>query len=583
MNRHRAYWPLDDSPVTDGDGVWVGVNARLDAAQLGDGEVAHAVNARFDEGRAATRKGIRIMPWGAPVQAGDGPSVIRSYGEMRLAETYQDPYGGAEWLLLVTADGAFRCNPGSRGLPLPIVTGESAAGATDLIQTYNGMVMLRGAEESPLYLPSLAEGWKALPTADSGKEQIPRATAGIYFQNRLCVVDARLDPEHVDTVWVSDVGGVGSVLQGPTVYQSFRINQGSSDRLVALAKFNETTLVCAKSRSIYVVSDIYGDNSSLSQNAKLQEVTRQYGCQSPKSWVQVGADLWFMAYRRGVCSLRLTETNALQGVDIPVSRDIQPIIDRINWEAAGAVVAAAHENRVYFAVPLDSSQTNNAVLVFSTLTQRWAGYDMSDATRVSDFVKFSYGGAVRLGFASIDGYLTLYEDGYSDHVGDGDGGVSYEPIATTIRTRGYTGRMAGLKRFRRVVARVQTWNPTYTVALMTDGAFEGTTRATVTKDRTRYVRPHDASPWDDTNANGDWETPYREDYSAEAAGLQVTDAAGVGTVAWDKTQQLEEEWRVGGKSGNHLQIELTSTQGRLEIAGLQVDTTRGPSRVGQKV
>lgn len=582
MNRHRAYWPLDDSPVADGDGAFVGVNARIDAGQLGDGEVAHAVNARFDEGRAATRKGIRIMPWGAPVHSGDGPDVIRSYGEVQLAETYQDPYGGAEWVLLVTSTGTFRCNPGSRGLELPMWPDETADAATDLIQTYNGAVMLRGADESPLYLPSLAEGWATLPAADSGKETIPPSTTGIYFQNRLCVVDARLDPEHVDTVWVSDVGGVGSVLQGPTVYQSFRINQGSSDRLVALAKFNETTLVCAKTRSIYVVTDIYGDNSSLAQNARLQEVTRQYGCQSPKSWVQVGSDLWFMGYRRGVCSLRQTETNAVQGVDVPVSRDIQPIIDRINWEAAESVVAAAHENRVYFAVPLDSSSVNNAVLVFSTLTQRWAGYDYSDATRVAAFVKFAYGGAVRLGIATSDGYLALYEDGYCDHVGDGEGGVTYEPIATTIRTRGYAGRVSGLKRFRRVVAKVQTWNPTYSVKLLTDGAFESTTRATVTKDRSEYTRPHDAEPWDDTNANGDWETPYREDYSAVADGLQVTDDDGNGTVAWDRLQQAEEEWRIGGTSGNHLQLEFTSTQGRIEIAGLQVDTTRGPSRVGPK-
>lgn len=583
MNRHRAYFPLDDAPVTDGDGAFVGVNARLDPAQLGDGEVAHAVNVRFDEGRAATRKGIRIMPWGAEAQPDDGPAIVRPYGTVRLAETYQDPYEGAEWMILVTDDGTLRTNPASRGVALPMPAGESHAAATDLIQTYNGMVMLRGADEAPLYLPSLAEGWKVLPAAAAGKEAIPPSTAGIYFQNRLCVIDGRLDPEHVDTVWVSDVGGVGSVLQGPTVYQSFRINQGSSDRLVALAKFDETTLVCAKSRSIYVVTDIYGDNSSLSQNARLQEVTRQYGCLSPKSWVQVGSDLWFMGYRRGVCSIRQTETNALQGVDVPVSRDIQPIIDRINWQAAGGVVATAHDNRVYFAVPLDSSATNNAILVYSTLTGRWAGYDQSAATNVADFVKFSYGGAVRLGFATTDGFLTLYEDGYTDHTGDDDGNLTYSPVRSVVRTRGYLGRVPGLKRFRRLVARVQTWNPSYSVALATDGAFESATKATTTKDRTRYVRPHDASPWVATNANDDWETPYREDYSAVAPGLKVTDADGRGTVKWDQAQQAEEEWRIGGKSGHFVQVEFTSTQGRMELAGISMDTTRGPSRVGAKV
>lgn len=583
MNRHRAYWPEDDAPVSDGDAAFYGVDARLDPALLPTGKVAHAVNARFDEGRAATRKGIRIMPWGSEAQSGDGPSIVRPYGSIRLAETYQDPYGGAEWQILVSADGAYRTNAGSRGVALLLPPGETTEAATDLIQTYNGMVMLRGPDEDPLYMPSLAEGWKTLPTADSGKEAIPPSTAGIYFQNRLCVIDGRLDPEHVDTVWVSDVGGVASVLQGPTVYQSFRINQGASDRLTALAKFNETTLICAKSRSIYAVADIYGDNSSLAQNARLQEITRQYGCLSPKSWVQVGSDLWFMGYRRGVCSIRQTETNALQGVDVPVSRDIQPIIDRINWESAGGIVAAAHDNRVFFAVPLDSSPINNAILVFSTLTQAWAGLDTGAAVKVADFVKYSYGGAVRLGFATTDGFLTLYEDGYSDHTGDADGNVTYSPISTTIRTRGYLGSVPGLKRFRRLFSRVQTWDPSYTVALATDGAFEGVTETTVTKDRTRYVRPHDAAPWDDSNADDDWETPYREDYSAVAADLKVTDSGADGTVKWDQLQQAEEEWRVAGRSGHYLQVEFVSSQGRLEIAAITLDTTRGPSRGGPKV
>lgn len=290
-----------------------------------------------------------------------------------------------------------------------------------------------------------------------------------------------------------------------------------------------------------------------------------------------------MGFRRGVCSIRQTETNALQGVDVPVSRDIQPIIDRINWQAAAGIVAAAHENRVYFAVPLDAATENNAVLVFSTLTGEWAGYDQSDATQAAEFVRFTYGGAVRLGFLTHDGFVALYEDGYYDDVGDEDGNVTAQAIPTVIRTRGYAGRAAGLKRFRRVVGRVLTWNPEYTVALETDGAFESATRATVEKDRTVYERPHDAEPWTATNANDDWDTPYRQDYSAVAADLKVTDSTGAGTVRWDQLQHHEEEWRVSGKGGHYLQVEITSSQGRVELAGCMVDTTRGTSRRGPKV
>lgn len=588
MNRFRAYYPIDDAPQSEGDGVFAGVNALLDPAQLGETEVAGAVNMRFDHGRAETRKGIRIMPWGARGEPGDGPSIIRPYGQVAVAETYQDPIAGTEWMVIVAeVDGdwhSYRTRPGSKGFLLPVTAGESLDTATDIIQTYNGLVLLRGPDAAPLYLRSVDEGWRTLPDpTGSGafQEAIPPSSVGIYFQNRLCVIDQRPGAQYADTVWVSDLGGVASVLEGNRIYQSFKINQGSADRLTALAKFNETTLVCAKERSIYVVSDIFGDNETVANNARLNEVTRQYGCLAPRSWVQVGADLWFLGHRRGICSLRQTEVNAIQGVDVPVSRAIQPIIDRINWEHAAGVVAAAHDNRVYFAVPLDNSTRNNAILVYSTLTQAWAGYDESDATDVVDFVKFTYAGAVRLGFTTSSGFICLYEDGYTDHTGTTDGIITYNPISSILSTRAYGGRSAGIKRFTRIKARVKTSNPSYSIKADTDGPGEVTTVGLVTKDPTRYTRPAGKPSWNPDNSNGDWADAYREDYAAIAPGLQVTDGpTGAGTVAWDALQETEETFWLSQIMGQSAQLHFINTRGRIELAGLRVDMIRGYDRDG---
>jgi len=579
VNRHRTYYPLDDAPVTDGDGSFIGVNSRDNPSVLPDGFVADAVNMRFDDATAATRKGVRIQAWGAQGYQGYDPAVILPYGDVRVAETFADPIVGYEWLAIVTTSGAFKARPGTMGSRIPLVPGESTAAAVDLIQTYNGMVMLRGPDARGLYMEDLDSGWRRIPDADEGKEQMPPSSRGIYFQNRLFLVDGRDDAAHADSVWVSDFGGVSSVLQGSATYNSFRINQGSSDRLRGIAKFNETTLVAAKSRSIYVVSSIYGDNESIRDNARLDEVTRQYGCIAPRSFVQVGSDLWFLGHRRGICSLRMTETNAMQGVDVPVSRDIQSLIDRINWEHAEGAVAIAHDNRVFFAVPIDGATYNNAIIVFSTLRQAWAGYDTGDAISVRSFVRYSYAGAVRVGFVTTTGYVTLYEDGYYDHVGSGDGSIAYRPIASRVRSRGYGGRTAGLKRFQRLTARIRTWNPAFTISVRPDGVLEERTVSSVTRSNTRYVRPHGRADWDPSNAVDDFLEPGREDYATKAEDVKVTTSGGEGTVAFDMLQDWEESRRIHDR-GHALQVEIASTRGRIEVAGLTVDAIRGDARTG---
>lgn len=577
MNRHRAYYPIDDAPQADGDGRFLGVNALDDPGHLADGEVSAAVNMRFDTGTAATRQGIRIQTWAANRQPADAGTVVRPFGTVKAAGTYADPISGAEWQVIVTAAGAWRTRPGNLATAIPVAAGESLSVATDLIQTYNGLVLLRGRDHRPLYLDSLADGFKALPAAATGKELMPPATAGVYFGNRLFLVDGRRGAQYVDTVWVSDFGGVSSVLQGDGAYQSFKINQGSADRLVAIGKFNDTTLIVAKERSLYVVSGVSGTNAELAANATLDEITSQYGCVAARSFVRVGSDLWFLGHRRGVCSVRQTETNALQGVDIPVSRAIQPIIDRINWTAAAGAVAWVHDNRVAFAVPIDGAAYNNAILVYSTLTQRWAGYDSGEAVKVARGLKFTLLGAVRQGFVSTDGFVCEFESGYRDDVGSSEGVITHVPIAASLRTRGYGGRIAGVKKFNRFLCRLRTHHAAYSVSVVQDGVGEREVVDAITEERARYRRPYGRRDWVTTNRDADWLEPFRESYGLVAP-FMVHATSGV---APDVMQESQQEWRTR-RQGDYVQVEFTSTRGRLEVGGVTVDAQRGRVAAGTR-
>src|SRR5207245_11045342 len=63
-----------------------------------------------------------------------------------------------------------------------------------------------------------------------------------------------------------------------------------------------------------------------------------------------------------------TEFNKIQGVVLPVSDPIQPLINRINWRYAGNAQAAYWNNRYYLAVPLDDAEIIGPDLVGTLLT-----------------------------------------------------------------------------------------------------------------------------------------------------------------------------------------------------------------------
>ena len=566
----------------EGDRGWLGVDMRRDPGQLEAGLAALGINLRFRDGRPAPRKGIRLLSWGARAEAGYGPGDILPYGQVAGAGVFNDPIGGGVWLIIATQSGVYKTRPGTTGSQMPLPAGTTIPARVQILQTFSGLVMLRGEDDDPIYCDDLDEGWKTLPVPTGGTRPLPASDNGIYFANRLFVIDrSGLSASYRDLVFVSDFGSTTDTLKGDALYNAFRINQGSRDALVALYKFNETTLLAFKEDSVYAVSNIYGTNADISANARLDSISTEYGIRSAKAVVQVGNDVWFLAHRRGVCSIRQTEQNKLQGVDVPISRDIEPLIQRINWQYADNATMAFWDNKVYVAVPLDSADYNNAVLVYDTLTQRWCGHDEAAVIQVFDWLKLPYGGEIRLIYISDDGYVCLYEDGLLDQIPGTLGTWTKASVATTFRSRGYGANIPGRKRFGEVRLRLSTWWPQHSIAAVVEGVEED--RALVTN-RTRsavaYDRPHDATDWDPTNQNDDFHTPYRQDYALNvgADGLEVSTNGLTG----DLHQELEMARQIH-RRGRYVQIEVTGSQGRTVVNDLSVeceaDERRGPAVV----
>lgn len=196
-------------------------------------------------------------------------------------------------------------------------------------------------------------------------ELLPNGNNALYVQNRLLETTA-WDPSQGSYVANSYAQKQDFVVASDYIDNihfaftaAFRINQGNSDELVVLAKVNEGTVMAFKSGSVALIQNIYADLT----DATLETIIQNYGITGEYAFSQVGADMFFLAERRGVVSIAQTVQNKYQGVDVPLSEAIQPQIDRINWTYASGAVMAYWDNKLYVAVPLDDAEyiANNIV------------------------------------------------------------------------------------------------------------------------------------------------------------------------------------------------------------------------------
>lgn len=359
-----------NKPQLDGDRAFLGVDMRRDPAMLEPGLVAAARNARFRGGTAATRPGIQQLNWTQaigtpfpivfPFEWDQALPFVAVYGAGR----FDDPNSG-EWVVIAAAravgEGKVWVTRASNKIheeALP--AGETIDGPVTFVQANDKLIMLRGEDAAPLVLERVGFGWRTLeePEEGTGTVKIPNASQALYFQNQLALVHGR------DQVAISDY-------LEPERYSettnNIAINQGSSDRLVGIYKFNDTTVVASKESSLYVIGNLVPNAEGRYDGLTLDVVTMSWGWIARKSVVHVGGDLLGLS-QFGVMSLRQTTQNKLQGVEVPLSADIQPLIDRINWTHAAGACGAYWDSKYYLAAPLDDAEKlGNEIIPEGTL------------------------------------------------------------------------------------------------------------------------------------------------------------------------------------------------------------------------
>ena len=335
-------------------------------------------------------------------------------------------------------------------------------------------------------------------TEGGGFMHQPGAPWATYFQRRLFVPfyysqSGTFSAPVYTSRKISDEIAVSDLLDTTTFDQienQFRITGGTADYVVAMHGFYDDALVVLNRNSIHLVAQTQG---SLSDTV-VKELTGEVGCLARKTVVMQANNMLFLA-DEGIYGLTFLNDYNLRGTEEPLSKNIQPYIDRINKNLAGNSVAVYFNNRYYIAVPLDSvaggndARGNNAVLIYNFLNKGWESLDTYGDSRflIKNFITASAGVRNNLYAVSSNGGLHQIDafDSSTDRlsVTNEDTDVVTPTINSYVTSRGYDFKTLERKRF--TDAQVQMQNLAgetgeYDIAFATEDPDSGESIGTTT-------------------------------------------------------------------------------------------------------
>ena len=574
-----------------------------DMIQQWDSTSAYAVSDEVAFGPLVSVSGIAFSSGTATVTTSAAHGFITG-ADVTIAGANETEFNG-RFAITKTSDTTFT-----------FTTTSSNSAATGTITATNNKEYyqcstITSAGESP---STASSKWTQLSTI------MPNASHGVHVANRI-IVPTKYDASSTAYGNKRDFIAVSDALDHKHTFfnQLFRINFGSNSEVQDLLVFDENRILIMKDLDVHMMTGfiVTDTNGTLTNSASVQPVIQNYGVPNRGASVVVGSNVFFYASRRGIVSMAQTEQSKVRGVDLPLSEPIQPLIDRIDARNESKIRLAYWDNKLWCACPIDGGNNgeNNALLVYDFLNQAWVSHDDGTAIKPKEFFVAEYNNAQRLFYIGTDGFINLVEEQYEgDDVADLSklDGVTTEQISSYLLTRGYGQPSVDHKNYRTATVNIKTWNPQYTIKARPDGVEEGQTLCTDrTKSRLNYYRPFDAEPFSPTNVNLDHATPYREDYSvslvnensysllAENSDTLTTEAGdtlyledfdpaiadrlnlGSG-VQLDRMQETMEPFALTPRMGRYTQLEITNTQGRIELTQANLTSNQGDRTITVK-
>lgn len=290
----------------------------------------------------------------------------------------------------------------------------------------------------------------------------PGAPWGIHFQRRLWVpyyydqsgaynATTYTDRKITDEIAVSDILDTTTFDQ---IENQFRVSGGTADYVVGMHGFYEDRLIVLNRNSLH---QIKGTQGSL-LDTQVTELTSEVGCLARKSVVMRANTMMFLS-DGGVYGVEFLNDYNLRGAEEPISKNIQPYINRLNKNLSNRSVGILFDNRYYLAVPLDSApgindaRGNNSILVFNFLNGGWESLDTFGDSRflIEDLIVGSAGVRNNLYAITANGGLHQLEafDDENDiiSVSNTNDVKTSSPVSAKLTTRGYDLQTMERKRY----------------------------------------------------------------------------------------------------------------------------------------
>lgn len=300
-------------------------------------------------------------------------------------------------------------------------------------------------------------------TIGSGLSAMPKCSQLLHFNERAWVPYERYN------VALSDVLRINAYDPNDEFY----LNQGGFSDIVRLYPYGNAVVLGLMDDRIWWITGANGDPASMAQD----QLTDEFGLRAYGGVLTWGRDVWILT-DYGILRASKFLADAVGALADPVSREIQPVIDAVNWSAAEYVSFAAWDNKAYCAFPInDASDHCNVVCVFDGMAGpedsegepigAWAGIDTGEYLRVVDFFKMRLNGKDRLYYVDPDGKVFLYESTFEDT----DASDTSVPIDSLMITRGYRCGTNEEKQWDQGVCNMATQNPTYTISQIVNGNY----------------------------------------------------------------------------------------------------------------
>lgn len=336
-------------PILDGEAAFSGVDLRTHPLKLNSGVLASSTNLRLTNGQPVPRGGVKFLC--AP--SGGTPYTSFFAGVFR-------PDTGSDCIILVHADGV-RVVDADTGIAtdVDLPTLEPAldplAAPVSLCQygtatSADGQMLISlGHSRKPLVLEQSGASWTLKVDSD-----IPWNTWAVYYQDRLAVCGrpgADTNPNPPQTISVSDFLSYGA--SGWQLTNVIQVMKGGDDYLVGASVYQQNKVILFGRRSVHL---IYVDPTMLTSpqgnQSSLTMLSRQYGCLSRRTIVEIGDQIVFLS-DGGVLAFTVNLDTQLIGAAEPLSAAISPLMAQLSANYASGACAVFHEERYYLAMPIN--------------------------------------------------------------------------------------------------------------------------------------------------------------------------------------------------------------------------------------